>query len=236
MSADACPLPEDFQEPLLQSLALLASTKAAGTAWLTASQIASALLSAHGLSLHWKTIQTMLSDNGGYAARRKRNNKWEFTITGPGKEQVSSGTNPILFIHPTKAVRAVFTLHEFFGTLRKTLRICDPYLDAITLRHIDACTAATSIRLLTFHITDTPTLRLALSAFASQGKQVEVRKPVLDILHDRYMIDESSMLILGTSLNSFGKKQCFVIKAGQDIRSALLDNFNTLWNSAAPWP
>jgi len=236
MSAGAPPRPEDFQEPLLQSLALLAGSKATGAAWLAASQIASALLANHGLSLHWKTIQTVLSDNGSFAARRKRNNKWEFTITGPGQEQVSSGANPILFIHPTKAVRAVLTLHEFFGTLKKTLRICDPYLDVITLKHIDACTSVTSVRLLTFHITDTPTLRLALAAFASQGKQVEVRRPTSDVLHDRYMIDESSMLILGTSLNSFGKKQCFVIKAGQDIRTVVLNNFNQLWNAATVWP
>lgn len=236
MSAVATPRPEDFQEPISQILALLASSKAAGTAWLTASQAASALLSSHGLPLHWKTIQTILIENGTLAARRKRNNKWEFTITGAGQEQVSSGANPILFINPTKAVRAVFTLHEFFASLKKTLRICDPYLDTVTLEHLDACTAATSIRLLTYHIADTSTLRRALAAFASQGKLVEVRKPASDILHDRYLIDENSMLIMGTSLNSFGKKQCFVIKAGQDIRSAVLAHFVSLWNSAMPWP
>jgi hypothetical protein len=236
MSDSSPPRPEDFLEPLSQALALLSGSKAAGTNWLTASQIASSLLSNHGIVLHWKTIQTILIDNGPLAARRKRSKRWQFAITGPGQERVSSGTNPVLFINPTKAVRAVFTLHEFFATLRRTLRICDPYLDTTTLEHIDACTGTTTVRLLTFHIADTPTLRRALAAFSSQGKTVEVRKPASDVLHDRYLIDENSMLILGTSLNSFGKKQCFVIKAGPDIRSALLHNFDSLWNSATIWP
>ena len=96
-------------------------------------------------------------------------------------------------------------------------------------------TSATAIRLLTWKISGTPTLRLALGAL-SATEQVEVRKPPADILHDKYIIDDNTMLIVGTSLNSFGKKQSFVIKAGQDIRSALLANFNQLWTTAIPWP
>jgi hypothetical protein len=133
-------------------------------------------------------------------------------------------------------VQAVLKLHQFFATLKGSVRICGPYLDLVTVQHLEAFTAATAIRLLTSSISDTPTLRLALTALASQGKQVEVRKPATDVLHDRYVIDDASMLIMGTSLNSFGKKQCFVIKAGQDIRAALLNNFKHLWDSAKVWP
>jgi hypothetical protein len=236
MSTPAPPQPEDFQEPLQQVLAFLFSSKKAGTDWLTASEISSSLLKDHGLSLHWKKIETILSDNPTFAARRKKNKKWQFTITNPGQEQVSRGSNPILFVNPTKAVQSVLNLHQFFETLKGSVRICDPYLDVVTVQHLEVFTGATAIRLLTSSISDTPTLRLALTALASHGKQVEVRKPAKDVLHDRYVIDDSTMLILGTSLNSFGKKQCFVIKAGQDIRSALLDNFNQLWNAAKPWP
>jgi hypothetical protein len=233
----AAPLqPQDFPEPLRQALAILFNSKKAGTIWLTASKISSSLLNDHGLSLNWRTIETVLSDNPALAARRKRNRKWEFTITNPGQEQVSSGNNPILFVNPTQAVKAVLSLHEFFADLKGSVRICDPYLDALTVQHLEAFTNATAIRLLTYRVTDTPTLRLALTALGSHGRQVEVRKPSSDILHDRYVIDDASMLILGTSLNSFGRKQCFVIKTGQDIRIALLNNFNQLWNAATVWP
>ena len=236
MSTPATPQPGDFQEPLHQALALLFNSKTAGTDWLTASEISSFLLKEYGLSVHWKTLETILSDNPTFAARRKKNKKWQFTITKPGGEQVSSGNNPITFVNPTKAVQAVLNLHQFFATLKGSVRVCDPYLDLVTVQHLEAFTSATAIRLLTSSISDTATLRLALTALASQGKQVEVKKPTSDVLHDRYVIDDSSMLILGTSLNSFGKKQCFVIKAGQDIRAALLTNFNQLWAAAKVWP
>jgi hypothetical protein len=236
MSTAAAPQPGDFQEPLRQILALMLNSKKAGTDWLTASEISASLLKDHGLSLHWRTVETILSNNPTFAARRKKNKQWQFTITNPGQEQVSSGSNPIMFVDPVKAVRAVFNLHEFFAKLKGSVRICDPYLDIVTAQHLEAITSATAIRLLTSSISDTPTLRLALTALGSQGKQVEVRKPAKDILHDRYVIDDSSMLILGTSLNSFGKRQCFVIKAGQDVRLALLDNFKKLWDSGTVWP
>lgn len=145
------------------------------------------------------------------------------------------GESPITFVNPTKAVQSVVKLHDFFSEFKGSVKICDPYFDIITLQHLEAFSSATAIRLLTSSVTDTATLRTALSAFASQ-KQIEVRKPVSDVLHDRYIIDSNSMLITGTSLNSFGKKQSFVIKIGQDIRSIVLANFDQLWAAAKPWP
>jgi hypothetical protein len=236
MSVSAQPQPRDFQEPLQQVLALLSVSKRAGNDWLTASQMSSLLLKDYGISLHWRTIESVLTENPQIVARRKRDRKWQFTITAAGEGQVSSGNNPILFVNPTQAVNAVLSLHQFFGDLKGSVRICDPYLDVVTVQHLEAFTGATAIRLLTYKISDTPTLRLALTALNSKGRQVEVRKPTSDILHDRYVIDDSSMLILGTSLNSFGKKQCFVIKAGQDVKTALLDNFNAIWKTATVWP
>jgi len=43
-------------------------------------------------------VETILSNNPEFEARRKKNKKWEFAITNPGQEQVSSGNNPILFV------------------------------------------------------------------------------------------------------------------------------------------
>jgi hypothetical protein len=235
MSSPTIPAPGDFQEPLKQVLSLLAQKKATGTIWLTASEISSSLLTNYGISQHWKTIDTMLKGKPGFAARRKKDKKWEFTILNPGLQEVSKAESPILFVNPTKAVQSVLSLHDFFATLKGSVRICDPYLDAITVQHLEAFTAATAIKLLTYNISDTPTLRLATQALASV-QQFEIRKTASDLLHDRYVIAGNSMIIMGTSLNSFGKKQSFVVKAGIDIRSAVLSNFNDLWNAATPWP
>jgi hypothetical protein len=79
--------------------------------------MSASLLNKCGLSLHWKKIEKLLSDNPTFAARRKKDKKWQFTITAPGREQISIGNNPILFVNPVKAVQAVLTLHDFFATL-----------------------------------------------------------------------------------------------------------------------
>jgi hypothetical protein len=229
------PTPSDFQEPLKQALCVLLQRKQEGTEWVSASQVASGLVKEHGLAAHWKTIETLLTENPHLAAKRKRKNRREFKILTAGEQEVSKGENPIIFVNPTKAVQSVVTLHDFFAEFKGSVKICDPYFDIVTLQHLEAFSSATAIRLLTSSISDTPTLRTALTAFASQ-KQIEVRKPVGDVLHDRYIIESNSMLITGTSLNSFGKKQSFVIKTGQDIRSVVLANFDQLWAAAKPWP
>jgi len=54
-------------------------------------------------------------------------------------------------------------------------------------------------------------------------------------LHDRYLIAGNEVLILGTSLNGFGKKQCFVIRAGKSIAGSLAQTFDDLWSEATPW-
>ena len=70
----------------------------------------------------------------------------------------------------------------------------------------------------------------------SDTLSIEVRVALKPDLHDRYIIDADSMLILGTSLNGFGKKQSFITKAGQDIRQTVLKEFRAKWNGATPWP
>jgi len=54
------------------------------------------------------------------------------------------------------------------------------------------------------------------------------------MLHDRYryILHEEGMLLLGTSLNGFAKKQSFVVSLGSDIKSATETAFNRMWASA----
>ena len=69
-----------------------------------------------------------------------------------------------------------------------------------------------------------------------RGSVQEIRVDGSAPLHDRYIIDDSIMTILGTSLNGFGKKQCFIIQTGPDLRAVVLPVFDGLWKSATTWP
>jgi hypothetical protein len=120
--------------------------------------------------------------------------------------------------------------------MKGIIRVCDPYLDHATIEHLDACKSASEIRLLTFNISDSGTLRRAVAAFTRPARKLVIRKVPHATLHDRYLLDSRSMRILGTSLNGFGKKECFVINAGDDIRTTMSTDFDEKWKTALPWP
>jgi len=229
----AAPLdPNSFDEPLLQALAVLRN---AGT-WLTAATISNKLRDEHGVGVHWRKIETVFAANAGAVARRKKSKQWQFAILRAGEELLGAAQSSILFIEPTQAVKATLSLHDFFSKLEGTVRVCDAYLDNTTLEHLHALDKGVIVQLLTKNVKDAGPLRRIVAAWKSEGRNLEIRVDGSAPLHDRYIIDDSNMMILGTSLNGFGKKQCFIIQTGPDLRAVLIPVFGGLWKSAMVWP
>lgn len=224
--------PNTFADDLLKVLAVLQNQKQAGDAWQTAASLARILVSDYGVPLHWNSIQAMLRKNPKLVGRRKRNKTWQFTISTEGTKQLSSDPSPIVLVDPTKAMQSVSGLHSFLSSLTGTLSVCDPYIDTVTIEHLEACAPTVSIRLLSKNINSGGQVKRLISALRTQGRTIEVKQSVSHVLHDRYIIDNTKMLILGTSLNGFGKRQCFVIHAGSDIRRITLAEFDKEWRSA----
>jgi hypothetical protein len=227
--------PRSFNTELERILAVLLNSQIQGTPWLTASEISATLRDRYGLGIHWRRVASLLLANGEVAGRRKRNRQWQFIALAAGRELISASGNPILFIDPSRALQATLSLHAFLGSLTGTIRICDPYLDSTTLDHLSACAVGCPIRLLTKNVKDGGRLRVLLGAAKVEGRIIEVRVAASAQLHDRYVIDSSRMLILGTSLNGFGKKQGFVVQAGPDVRGVVLQVFDSSWLSATVW-
>jgi hypothetical protein len=225
--------PTSFDGTHLQALAVLLTRK---NQWITASSISKTLRDDHGIGVHWRTIQTVLFDNPKSASRRKKAGQWQFSILKHGEELLGAAQSSILFIDPAQAFKATLSLHDFFSKLKGTIRVCDAYLDSITLEHLHALDKSVSVRLLTKNIKDTTgTLRRLVAAWKNEGRTLEIRLATSAPLHDRYIIDDGIMVILGASLNGFGKKQCFIIQTGPDLRAALISVFDGMWDSAPVW-
>ena len=135
-----------------------------------------------------------------------------------------------------RKLQATRQLHDVLAQLSGTVRICDAYLDNTTFEHLEACPKTADVRLLTMNIKDSGPLRRIVAAARTAGHKIEIKIVGNRVLHDRYVIDDTRMLILGTSLNGFGKKQSFVINAGDDIRATMEREFDALWLTAATWP
>ena len=223
------------QDDLTRSLMVLQVEKDNANSWLSAVDISTILRTRFGIRLHWKTIHTALYAHPQLADRRKRNLKWQFTILKKGSDHIAGGTSSIVLVDPTNALQSVLTLHAFMQSFTGQISLCDPYVDQVTFEHLDACSPHNSIRLLTRNINRDNLVRRMISASRTQGRVLDVRIASAPVLHDRYMIDSSRIIILGTSLNGFGKKQCFLIPAGPDIRRIMLADFDREWNNATPF-
>ena len=224
-----------FETDLEKILCVLALEKDTADGFLSAAGISKILQERHGENIHWRTVATALENNSKLAVRRKRNHVRQYHILGKGLATLENKDAAVRVIDPTKALQSIISFHEFLGALKGLVRVCDPYLDSSAIEHLDVCRSVREVRLLTHNITDSGALRRILDAFNTSTRRLLVRKTAKPVLHDRYILEDSSMRILGTSLNGLGKKECFVIKAGDDIRTTMLEVFDKRWGEAQPW-
>jgi hypothetical protein len=120
---------------------------------------------------------------------------------------------------PAAALSRLRVVQDMFGGLRGDVRVCDPYVDSATLDMLAHLDRAASIKLLSVNIKDKGGIVRDTKAFiAEHGKPLEIRLGPKGQLHDRYVIHDDGMLLVGTSLNSIGLKQSFLVAPGGDIR------------------
>ncbi len=224
-----------FEDNLRRILAVILIKKQLGIQWISAIEVSQALRDEFGIKIHWRTIDAVLAEAGNLIQRRKRKQRWEYFLLSDGESIVIHAPSAIVVVDPANALQAVISLHDFLANLNSPIQICDPYLDATSLEHISSCPKTATINILTKNVKDLGKFRQLISAAQTEGRIWIIRVASAPVLHDRYIIDSHSMLILGTSLNSFGKRQCFIIKAGEDIQRVMQTEFSNLWNSASVW-
>jgi hypothetical protein len=235
-SPPALPDPQSLTDDLDKALVVLAhhSQKSKGS-WINTTDISDSLLADHGIRLHQRRIYHLFAANPHLVARRKRNDRWEYSLLAAGALRLRRKVGAVSIVDPAAPIPAIISLHAMIGELRGTIRICDPYVDATTIEHLDACADGVSVSLLSTKLKDDGTFRRLAAAFNTRGRTLQIRRSATGKLHDRYMIDDSKLLILGTSLNGFAKKHSFVIAPGVDAREAMIRMFDTEWNVAPPW-
>ena len=206
-----------------------------GDDWSHASDIARYLHNEHGVELHWRRIQALLDNNKTLVSRRKRRRRWQYNLLKAGKNAVKPVESDVVFIDPSKAVQNVVAFHKLLESFAGAIQLCDPYIDPTSIEHLDALPLKVQVRYLTFNVREDARLRRIVAAYRSSDRGIEIRRTAKATIHDRYLIDNKSMVILGTSLNGFGKKESFVIRVGQDVRRVMLAQFDQAWASASRW-
>lgn len=217
-----------------QVLWLLAVAKERlGVAWVRSGEVAVALRDVFGVHIPRQRVQALLAVDRRRVAMNRRGGIRTFQIMQAGLDDLLAKGPDVLFIEPDKALTALRSVEALMQAFRGVLRFCDPYVEAASLDLLAQATGVSEIRLLTVNIGKPQVFARDLAAFRKEHPaKIDVRQAVAGTLHDRYAIDDSRMLLFGTSLNGLGKKQSFIVEVGPDMRSNATSAFDREWSKA----
>jgi hypothetical protein len=206
-----------------------------GRELLTPTDISTVLRDVYGIDLSRQRIEAMLSGEKKTVAKRKANGRRAYQLMLAGRQELESANTAAFFIDPARGYTGLRETQSLLAGLRGEIRVCDPYADVRTLDMLAECAAADALRLLTHNIKKIEGFKQSMRVFEREhGLRLEVRRSPDGVLHDRYLIHGAGMLMFGTSLNSLGLKQSFVVALGEDLRSAALAAFEATWDASSP--
>jgi hypothetical protein len=206
------------------------------TPMMTPGQISGVLRDAYGYRLSWQKIQAILNGESKTVARRRASKRRAYQIMQAGIEEIAHVSPTVMFVDPVQALSKIREIETILASRTGVVRVCDPYVDGRTLDFLAECRGGSELRLLTVNIKKATVFHRDLKAFRQQHSllPIEVRVATGGQLHDRYMVDDDSLLLFGTSFNSLGSKQSFVVAVGEDVRKTVLQAFEAMWSSATP--
>jgi hypothetical protein len=226
--------PHNLSDDRLKVLWVLAAAKDdPELAYMTPAQISDILCDAEGIHVPRQRAAGILQKESGTVARKRHQGRNKYKIMRQGIAEITPASLSSIYIDPELALTQIRRMEEVLASLKGDLKVCDPYIENKTVDFLAECSSSSSIKLLTCHILKESTLRRDLAAYDKEyTSKIEVRIAPNGILHDRYILHKEGMLLLGTSLNGFAKKQSFLVSLGPDIRAATEIAFNRTWLSA----
>lgn len=210
---------------------------------LTAEQIVSVIIEVMEIRIDKVSIINSFKRAKDKVYSCKDNEKIYFEIMRPGKDYVKSlmptkYTN-VFYFEPGKPYSNKRLLsNEIFSKLTGEIKIVDPYCDIQTLDLLKDI-KSDKIRILTVlgNLKDKRTRFLRhLNDFKKQFNNLELMDYSSGDMHDRYIIYQDGLVIIGQSLKDLGKKESFVVFLRKEpyrtIYEALNNNFEIKWNAS----
>jgi len=131
-------------------------------------------------------------------------------------------------------------LSDLLEGLRGEVWVCDPYYGTASLLRLDELRNCGPIRFLTCRPDNKEAafITRALKEFVSERPRVEFRRIDPCNLHDRYLLTDDEIIILGHGLKDIGGKQSFVVRLSktrcEDLMRALRFSFEENWKRSVP--
>ena len=129
-------------------------------------------------------------------------------------------------------------LASVLKTLRGDVCVCDPYFGPGVLDALIALKDCDSVRCLTRELGKggKPVAEKQIKTFKKEYPATAFRMSNSGDLHDRYVLAETRLLLLGHGLRDFGNKESFVIILDEEFApiKTVKDAFETHWEAAQP--
>lgn len=131
---------------------------------------------------------------------------------------------------------------QIFQSLIGGICVCDPYLGEASLARLAQLAGCASVRFLTRTLDAKQKIQLPqlVREFIKNYPHVDFRIHKKDDLHDRYVLTDAELIILGHGLKDIGNKESFVIRINHDIAEDTINGvrkaFQERWDMATPYP
>ena len=150
---------------------------------------------------------------------------------------LSADKQAVVVVEPGKPFTSkTFLLQNVLSQLKGEIKICDPYCGPGTLDILSQLDKKKRIFLLTQTIVDKPqgNFERVFRDFKAERPNVAIRVYDKSVLHDRYIIAERDMWLIGQGLKDLGKKESFLVRMGDDIKESMAAVFDRRWKIASP--
>lgn len=232
----------DIDSPLHLSFAALSiAHDVAGHDRLSAEHIV-ACLEAAGVAIKKQSVSKALARAGvRVSANRSLDDDTLYRLMTKGEREIASllggGELSVVRIDGSSPRTARQRLGEVLSGLKGTLRVCDPYYGMRTLDSLDYFSRSTSVRFLTSKTNESGRkLTGALRDFKKERPNIELRSTSSRVVHDRYVLGDDVLLILGHGLKDIGGKESFMICLNAslvpDLIKEMIASFDDRWKAA----
>jgi hypothetical protein len=234
----------DIESPLLLGLLTLTlAADRAGWEYLSLEQMV-ATLEAADVGIKRIQLGRGMARAGNRVSRKQIDHETRYKIMTKGRREaerlLQAGNLSLLYVEGYKPRTDRRRLGEILSSLSGTVRICDPYYGMRTLDTLELIADRCSVRFLTEKTNENPS-RLSghIQDFKRERPRTEFRlSSRTGQLHDRYILDDDTILIVGHGLKDIGSKESFIIAVKRSLvphlHAQVTLAFDDKWSKARP--
>ena len=231
----------DIASPkLLAFYALEIAETKCGIDRLSAEEIVACLEMA-GVAVKKLSVSRALAVSSGYVSFRKEDGETFYKLMTKGKQEIEKVLGgekiSVVRIEKNQPRTARLEIGDIFRGLSGLVRICDPYYGIRMLDLLDHLPGITKVKFLTSKTNENGRkLHGAMKDFKKERPNMEFKVAGKNAgLHDRFVITNKQLLILGHGLKDIGSKESFIIRLEKDLVPDLIketsEAFDSKWNS-----